>query len=196
MAFSQAQPDLILVDVDNPGAGGIEFIQELKSSDPGVRVIVISALADAQPIRQAVESGCDSYLIKPFSAFQCRASVQWILERMGACLSAGTSPLRPEGPCARQRTGGCPRLSERECSVLQCLARGLLYKEIACQFNLSVTLVKKVVHGILMSLGADNRTEAGLQWLICGSCARRQLRLPQEGAQALPNAAVAASRRG
>ena len=196
MAYSQAKPDLTLVDVDGLGTGGIEFIQELKSSNPGVRVIVISALADAESIRQAVGSGCDSYLIKPFSVSQCQASVQWVLERMRGWLFADTMPVRPEGPCARQRMGCCPRLSERERLVQQCLSQGLLYKEIAFQLELSVALVEKLVHRILMRFGARNRTEAGLQWLRCLWCAQRQFARPERGARVLPNAVIAVSPRG
>jgi len=104
-----------------------------------------------------------------------------------------TTPARSKRPCPRQQTGHCPRLSERELKVLQHVACGLSDKEIAAQVDLELPLVKKLARRMMLGFGARNRTEASLQWLGCLSCARRELQVPQEAAQALPS--VVKSRR-
>ncbi len=197
MAFSQVEPDLILVDVDSPGTGGIDFLHEVKASNPAAEVIVVSASADPKSIQRAVGFGCNAYLIKPFSSSQCQATIQWVLHKRSACPHPDTTSSRPEGLCVREKMGCCPRLGERERSVLRCLTEGLLYnKEIASQLQLSLPLVEKLVHRVLMRFGVHNRTEASFQWLNCASCPRGRLELPGGQARALPDAGSAARCQG
>ncbi|CAI6045628.1 response regulator transcription factor [Cohnella sp. JJ-181] len=65
LLFECIRPDLMIVDIRMPGMDGMELIRELKSRDPGIRIIVLSGYADFNYAREAIALGVDHYLLKP-----------------------------------------------------------------------------------------------------------------------------------
>ena len=63
----QAKPDVITMDITMPGMDGIECIRNVRQSNPTVRILVVSALADKATAIQALKEGAQGFVCKPFS---------------------------------------------------------------------------------------------------------------------------------
>lgn len=64
--FAAAQPDIVTMDITMPEMNGIEALKELKKIDPGIKVVMVSAMGQEALIREAVMSGAASFIVKPF----------------------------------------------------------------------------------------------------------------------------------
>jgi DNA-binding NarL/FixJ family response regulator len=152
-------PQLVLVDIRLPGISGIDCIRRLKAIMPRTPVVAVTGLRDVEMIRQASDAGCEGYLEKPFSRHQFLATLRF-------CLSHADREEHHQ-PCGNQRAVHSPRqvlFTERELQVMNCLCRGLLYKEIALELGVSFSLVHKIQNRIFQKLQARNRTEAVNHW--------------------------------
>lgn len=67
-AVERFKPDIVCMDVWMPGKSGIQALREIKSRHPEVRIVIVSADASAENIYEAVGSGADGIIVKPFRA--------------------------------------------------------------------------------------------------------------------------------
>ena len=154
------RPRIVLMDVRMPGISGIECMRRLKTKLQELIVVLVSELTDAETMSAALEAGGDGYLTKPFAVAQCLATVRFSLRR-----THSASPDQVDGNGSSRRAGDeSARLTDREHEVMNCLAKGLLYKEIADELRLSFSTVHKLQHRIFLKLQVNNRTEAVTQW--------------------------------
>ncbi len=157
--FEQVQPDVLLVDVNLPGASGLEFARQALRLDPTVRIIVVSAYDDYAYVTEALEIGVSGYLLKTASgnelvdAVRAAADGVFVLDR---ALSARLTRRWRSGP---SELGA---LTARETDVLHLLSQGLSNKHIATQLGLRVRTVEGHVSSVLAKLGVDSRTGAAL----------------------------------
>ena len=155
-----ARPRIVLMDVRMPGISGIECTRRLKGRLPGLIVVLVSELTDPETMSAALAAGGDGYLTKPFAAAQCLATVRFSVRR-----HSSAPPDTAEADAPSTRAGEeFTRLSDREHQVMSCLAKGLLYKEIADELRLSFSTVHKLQHRIFLKLHVSNRTEAVTKW--------------------------------
>ena len=153
-------PRIVLMEVQMPGISGIESMRRLKGMLPGLIVVLVSGLTDADTMAAALAAGGDGYLTKPFAVSQCLATVRFSFRRVCAA-----PPARVDSSASPSRVGEAhPRLTSREHHVMGCLAKGLLYKEIADELRLSFSTVHKLQHRIFLKLHVNNRTEAVTKW--------------------------------
>ena len=155
-----AHPRIVLMDVRMPGISGIECMGRLKGRLPGLIVVLVSELTDLETMSAAFAAGGDGYLTKPFAVAQCLATVRFSVRRYS---SAPHDRAEVNGPSARAGEE-LARLTDREHHVMICLAKGLLYKEIADELRLSFSTVHKLQHRIFLKLHVSNRTEAVTKW--------------------------------
>ena len=155
-------PDVVLMDIRMPGISGIECLRRLKVILPSLIVVLVSGLNDAKTMLAAREAGGDGYLTKPFTAEQCLATLRY------SCWRKGSIEYDPfQSSFARDRAKA--QLTNLENQVMECLANGLLYKEVADHLHISYTAVHKCQHRIFLKLHAGNRTEAVAKWRIVGA---------------------------
>jgi len=153
-------PKVVLMEVRMPGISGIECTRRLKAMLPGLIVVLVSRLLDSQTMSKALQAGGDGYLTKPFSVAQCLATVKLAVRR-----SFASTPDSLHGDVLSARSGSeCARLTNRETEVMNCLAKGLLYKETADKLGISFSAVHKHQRSIFLKLQAGNRTEALNKW--------------------------------
>ncbi len=154
----RVRPRLVFMDIHLPGKSGIECAQSLKSTMPGLMIVFVSGLMDAVTVSEALDAGGDEFLTKPYTVAQCLAMTQCVFHRNEA---------NGQVSSRSQAASFAPYLqfTDREIAVMECLANGLLYKEIEGHLNLSCSVLKKLQHGIYLKLGAGNRTEAVRRWL-------------------------------
>lgn len=153
------QPDIIIMDINLPGMNGIECIKKVKPQCPGSQFIMFTIYEDDEKVFEALTAGASGYLLKKTPLGKITDS---LLE-----LHSGGSPMSTQ--IARkvisrlqnnQPSAEIKVLSARENEVLQLLAKGLLYKEIAEKLFIATDTVRQHIHRIYEKLHVQNRTEA------------------------------------
>ncbi len=154
------EPDVALVDIHLPGRSGTECVRELKPQMPSTQFMMCTVYDDDDNIFDALQAGATGYLLK-------RTSPAQILEAIRE-LQAGGSPMSSE--VARRVINSIHKknapsaavevLTDREKEILDLLALGFLYKEIADKLSISKETVKKHIHNIYEKLHVQTRTEA------------------------------------
>jgi DNA-binding NarL/FixJ family response regulator len=150
-------PDVIVLDHPLPDAEGAEAVSRLRAALPGVKVLIISALADHRSVVQALEAGADGYLVKDEPVDVLISSIRAVRRgdrALSPCLLTNllTRMLQADGPS--------DRLSQRQEDVLQCLADGMSTDEIVTRLQLSHNTVRNHTQRILTRLGAHSKLEA------------------------------------
>ncbi|MER3452403.1 MAG: DNA-binding response regulator [Acidimicrobiia bacterium] len=152
------RPDVVIMDLRLPGEDGAEVTKRVKAAHPEVKVLVLTAEADAGLFRRAVAAGADGFLLKSAKAAELAAAV--------CDIAAGRSVVTPSltgalfAAAREQVAQPSSPLSEREQQVLQLLADGRTNKEIAAELYVSEATVKTHVENILRKLGVSDRTQA------------------------------------
>lgn len=156
----QLRPDVVLMDIHLPKASGIECTARLKQVLPSVQVLVVSVYSDTNLVFQALQAGASGYLLKHVSAAELLKAIRDITQ--------GSSPMN--GQIARKliesfqrnapHSEAMPDLTAREREVLELLAQGYAYKEIADRLRLSVHTVNAHLRHIYEKLHVRSRGEA------------------------------------
>lgn len=152
--------DVVLMDIGLPGIDGIECMKAMLPNMPGTQFMMCTVYDDDDHIFEALQSGASGYILK-------RTSPAQILDAIRD-LYAGGSPMSSE--IARRvvhymqkknrPSESVELLTDRETEILDYLAKGYLYKEIAGELFISKETVKKHIHNIYEKLHVQNRTEA------------------------------------
>jgi len=154
------KPDVVLMDINLPGLSGIECVRRLKPLLPATQFVMLTVYEDADHIFEALAAGATGYLLKQTP----RADLVAALREVHAGGSPMTSNIarkvvqsfrQPPPPAVADA-----ELSRREQEVLDLLARGFLYKEIADALGLSVTTVNTYIRRIYEKLHVRSRGQA------------------------------------
>ena len=158
----QRKPSVVLFDINLPGMNGIECVRKLKPRLPDTQFLMVTVYEDANHIFDALAVGASGYLLK-----QTRRNE--LLEALRD-VHAGGSPMSSQiarkvvQSFRRNETSGADgegaELSTREREVLELLARGYLYKEIAEQLKISVQTVNTYIRRIYEKLHVRSRSQA------------------------------------
>ena len=153
------QADIVIMDINLPGMSGIDCIRSVKEKCPDTQFMMFTVYENDEKVLQAFQAGATGYLLK-------RTEPQRILESIKE-LNQGGSPMSSN--IARKvlniflhekKITKKEILSNRENEVLELLAGGLLYKEIADKLFISHGTVRQHIHNIYEKLHVNNRTEA------------------------------------
>ena len=153
-------PDVVVMDISMPGMSGIECVRILADELPGTQFLMYTMHDDDHRVFEALKAGATGYLLKSSTPDQIIEAVRELMQG-GAPMSTAVARrvinhFRP----ATERPDSTSPLSEREYAVLQLLAEGLLYKEIADRLGLTVGTVKQHIHRMYAKLHVQNRVEA------------------------------------
>ena len=156
------KPDVTLMDINLPGGlNGVECVRKLKPLLPRTQVIMLTVYQNTDNIFKALAAGATGYLLKQTPPSELLAAIRDV--------NAGGSPM--SGHIARKIVQSfqepAPKtceeasaLSPREVEVLDLLARGFLYKEIADQMKISYATVHTHIRHVYEKLHVRSRTEA------------------------------------
>ncbi len=163
-ALRALAPDLVLMDIELPGASGIEATRRIRAALPQVRVVILTAHAQPDLLFAAMQVGAAGYLLKHTPAADLVATLRRI--------ASGEHVLNPEVASrmlrefrTRQTAGPAhllPPLSAREEEVLKLLATGETNRQIARRLFVSEETVKSHVASILRKLEVSDRTSAAV----------------------------------
>jgi len=154
------KPSVVLMDINLPGLSGIECVRRLKPLLPGTQFVMLTVYDDADHIFNALAAGASGYLLKRTP----RAELLAALKNVHAGGSPMSSNIARKVVQSFQRPGAQPSdaedLSPREREVLELLARGYLYKEIADSLGISGPTVNTYIRRIYEKLHVRSRSQA------------------------------------
>ena len=160
IALPAEKPAVVLMDINLPGMSGIECVRQLKPRLPDTQFVMLTVYEDADHIFNALSVGASGYLLKRVSREELLLALKDV--------QAGGSPMSSN--IARKVVQSFQRpalqspeaveLSPREREVLELLARGYLYKEIAESLQISCPTVNTYIRRIYEKLHVRSRYQA------------------------------------
>jgi DNA-binding NarL/FixJ family response regulator len=153
-------PDVVLLDIELPEANGITCLKRVQPKLPNAHFLMVTSYEDSQLVFDALASGAVGYMLKRSAPRELAKAMQDVLE--------GGSPMtssiaRKVVQSFHPATRGAPeldQLSPRERHVLQLLAEGQFYKEIADTLDISLNTVHSYIRRIYTKLHVHSRMEA------------------------------------
>jgi two-component system nitrate/nitrite response regulator NarL len=161
-------PDVILMDINMPGMGGLEAVKVIKSAQPSVKIIMVTVSDDVSHLFEALKKGAQGYLLKNLNPSSWRDYLR--------AVAVDEAPLNPElamsilREFADRKNNSTPShfmekepagggLTPREKEILQVVARGQTNREVAMTLSLSEHTVKNHLKSILHKLHLNNRVQ-------------------------------------
>ena len=149
-------PDVIVLDLNMPGSGGLDALPALKLAQPSLKVVVLSMHAGREYVSRAMKGGADAYLLKDSAVQDLVAAVEAVLVGR-SYFSPSIQALMAEllrGETREPSRG--TTLTDREREVLGWLARGLSSKEVAQRLDISVRTVETHRANLMQKLGVKS----------------------------------------
>ena len=159
-ALIEQPVDVVLCDINLPGMSGIEVIAQLKARHPNMQCVVLSAYEDTEHIFRALRAGAMGYILKAQQLEQVIAAIKEVYAG-GSPMSSGIArKVVMEFSTHKPAEVQCEELSRRENEILELLAKGFRYKEIAVKLYVSVETVRTHIHNIYVKLQVNSRQDA------------------------------------
>jgi DNA-binding NarL/FixJ family response regulator len=160
---SEPDADLLLLDLNMPGAQGFNALVHVRGSRPDLPVVVVSADDDAETIAGALRYGAQGFIPKSTEAGQIGRAIEAVLageiHTPPGYLAPRAAAGADEDLRIARRVG---ELTPQQFRVLGMLCSGLLNKQVAYELDVSEATVKAHVTAILRKLGVATRTQAVL----------------------------------
>jgi two-component system invasion response regulator UvrY len=150
--------DLIVLDINMPGRGGLDVLSELRQSKTAAPVIVVSAFPEAEYALRALQLGASGYVTKQSAADELVEAVRTVL-RGGVHVSAALAQVLALAVGRRGGDNARERLSRRELEVMRLIASGRSTKEIASDLSLSEKTVGTYRARLMEKLKLRNSVE-------------------------------------
>jgi DNA-binding NarL/FixJ family response regulator len=156
-----AAPDVVLVDVHMPGGGGEAVMRAVRDAQPDVRFLALSVSDAAEDVIAVIRAGARGYVTKAISASELAEAIRRVADG-DAVFSprlAGFVLDAFRGVSVPTADPELDQLTPREREVLQLIARGYAYKEIALRLAISAKTVETHVSAVLRKLQLSSRHE-------------------------------------
>ncbi|HST45964.1 MAG TPA: response regulator transcription factor [Luteimonas sp.] len=153
--------DLLLLDLNMPGAQGFSALVHLRALHPQLPIVVVSAREEPSVMRRALDHGAVGFIPKSVDATTLGQALVQVLDgdRWAPAAAHAAPAAGADEHDAAQRVRD---LTPQQFRVLQMLGEGLLNKQIGYELGVSEATVKAHMTAVLRKLGASNRTQAVL----------------------------------
>ncbi|HJQ49198.1 MAG TPA: response regulator transcription factor [Gaiellaceae bacterium] len=159
--IKQLDPDVVLLDVHLPDGSGDTIINAVAAERPGVKFLALSVSDAAEDVIAVIRAGARGYVTKTIAADELAAAINRVADG-DAVFSPRLAGFVLDAFRAGETVAGDADLNEltpREREVLQLIARGYMYKEIAARLHLSVKTIESHVSSVLRKLQLSTRHE-------------------------------------
>ncbi len=167
------RPDVVLLDINMPGLGGIAAAGQIAASLPDTRIVMLTVAENEDSLMAALKAGAHGYVLKGVTAAEFRA-----ITRRVAAGEAYVTPTLAAGILAEFSRPRPPdsfsELTPREKDVLKQLSQGLTNREIGERLHLAEKTIKHHMTNILQKLHVRTRTEAAILLLRRGEGATKR----------------------
>jgi DNA-binding NarL/FixJ family response regulator len=164
-------PDVVLLDVHMPDGGGLEVIRRLAGEPAGVRFLALSVSDAAEDVIAVIRAGARGYVTKTISGADLADAVRRVHDgdavfspRLAGFVLDAFAGAPAAAPAATE-ADELDQLTPREREVLQHIARGYMYKEIALRLGISSKTVEAHVSAVLRKLQLSSRHELS-RWAV------------------------------
>lgn len=161
----QLHPDIVLMDIRMPGLDGISATRLIKTEQPECKVVMLTTSAEEKDLLEAIKCGASGYLLKSLEVGPFLTYLKGV-ERGEAAISREMAGLLLKDIARRDETGkpgpgaaGDAVLTPRQVEILQFVAQGLPYKEVADRLSVSEHTIKYHMGEILQRLHMKNRKQ-------------------------------------
>jgi len=170
------KPQVAIMDINLPGIDGIECVRQLSERLPALQIVMLTVYQDTDNLFRALAAGAHGYLVKPARARDLLSAIRDI-HRGGAPMTSALArkvvdafrkQTAPAIPAVNSvASAGCEsgELATREKEVLDLLAQGFSYKEIADKLNVAFATVHTYVLRIYKKLHVRSKNAAVARWL-------------------------------
>ena len=163
------KPDVVLMDINLPGMNGVECVRKLKIILPATQVMMLTVYEDTDNIFNALAAGASGYMLKRTPAKELLEAIHEV-RRGGSPMTTHIArkvvlSFQKSAAASAKTAGELSELSDREQQVLDLLAQGLIYKEIAEKLGISYETVHTYIRRIYEKLQVRTRTEAVAKFL-------------------------------
>lgn len=168
---AQAQPDVVVIDINMPGLDGVQATRRIMADNPDVGVIILTMHRQDQYVFEAIKAGARAYLLKDADSEELLQAIRAVAA--GEAVLNPTIALKMMDEFRRQQTApvgadGITTLTEREQDILRLVAQGLDNNEISNRLGLSEKTVRNRMTAIFEKLHVNNRVKAALYALRRG----------------------------
>ncbi|MDH6181930.1 DNA-binding NarL/FixJ family response regulator [Microbacteriaceae bacterium SG_E_30_P1] len=161
--IAEAQPDVVVMDVQMPELDGIAATREITSTQPHIKVLVLTMSNDDETVFAAMRAGAKGYLLKGAAQSEIRQAIDMVASGglvFGAEIARRVNEFFVSGPSAKVPDVAFPQLTAREREILDLLAAGRSNAQIAQTLFLSPKTVRNNTSNIFTKLQVADRAEA------------------------------------
>ncbi|MDJ1492464.1 response regulator transcription factor [Cytophagaceae bacterium DM2B3-1] len=158
-ALPALRPDIVVMDINLPGMSGIDCIRKVRAVTSHIQFMMFTVFEEGEQVFEALSAGASGYLLKKTPPHKIIEALQELHEG-GSPMSASIARKIVNSFQKTPPSEESQKLSAREKEILDHLAKGLLYKEIASKLSISTGTVRQHIHNIYEKLHVQNRTEA------------------------------------
>jgi DNA-binding NarL/FixJ family response regulator len=152
-------PDVVLMDINLDGMNGIECVRKLKPLLPKSQILMLTVFEDSEMIFSALAAGASGYLLKRMPPAKLIEAIREV-HSGGAPMSASIARKVVQSFQARPPADREAELSGREKQVLNGLAEGYVYKQIAEELGVSIHTLRNYIRRIYEKLHVHTRSQA------------------------------------
>jgi DNA-binding NarL/FixJ family response regulator len=159
------QPQVVLVDLNLPGASGVECTAKLRKTIPAIQIIILTIEADGERVFAALRAGASGYLLKTATPGEIISAIELVAQG-GAPMSALIARRVVESFHGQAAVSlASERLSPREKQVLDRISHGRRVKEVATDLGISTATVQTFLRRIYEKLQVNSQAEAVARFL-------------------------------
>jgi DNA-binding NarL/FixJ family response regulator len=158
--LDEVTPDIILLDIELPGMGGIDIARRLKSERPEIKILAFSHVTDTDVLQSMLETGIEGFIGKSDGKLSnIGEAIQHVMQGVAYFGKDVAQILYPIYVAKKQTTEVTSEFTPQEKRIIELCRDGLLGKEIADQLEISLRTVDKHKSNIYRKLGINTMTE-------------------------------------
>jgi serine/threonine protein kinase/DNA-binding CsgD family transcriptional regulator len=159
------QPDILILDLNMPGKGGLDVMPEIRAKAPNTKILVLTGRDDDLYIMRALRSGANGYILKSTDEQKLLESIRKVLEGE-IVMGKGIAEKVVTGLLTGKQES--TRLNENENNILLYIAKGYNDEQIARMLNLSMTQLVEALASVMQKTGGRDRNAAALRAISSG----------------------------